>query len=240
MNILILQHAAVETPGVLLDFFREDGYRWTTVELDEGETIPDNLEPFHMMLVMGGPQDVWQEDEYPWFRPEKAVIRKYVGEMDRPYLGICLGHQLLADALGGRVGPSKNPEVGVLTVASTEAGRRDPLLSALPSPIKALQWHGAEVTAVPPQSEVLAESGVCPIQAFRYGPHAWGFQYHVEITGRTVDDWADIPEYARSLETALGKGAVERLRSEVAEQLPQFNQNARTLYDSFKRSLKAR
>jgi GMP synthase-like glutamine amidotransferase len=240
MNILVLQHATVETPGVLLDFFREDGSRWTTVELDEGETIPDNLEPFDMMLVMGGPQDVWQEEEYPWFRPEKAAIRKYVGEMGRPYLGICLGHQLLADALGGKVGPSKSPEVGVLTVSSTEAGRRDPLLSALPSPITALQWHGAEVTTVPPQSEVLAESGVCPIQALRYGPHAWGFQYHVEITGRTVDEWADIPEYAHSLETALGKGAVERLRREVSDRLPQFNQDARMLYDSFKRSLKAR
>ena len=78
------------------------------------------------------------------------------------------------------------------------------------------------------------------IQSFRYGPHAWGFQYHVEITGKTVDDWADIPEYAQSLETALGKGAVERLRSEVSERLPQFNQDARTLYESFKRSLKAR
>jgi GMP synthase-like glutamine amidotransferase len=236
MNILILQHATVETPGVLLDFFRDDGFRWTTVELDEGETIPD-LEPFDMMLVMGGPQDVWQEEENPWFRPEKAAIRKYVGDMQRPYLGICLGHQLLADALGGKVGPSKTPEVGVLTVSSTEAGRRDPLLSALPSPITALQWHGAEVTAAPANSEVLAQSDVCAIQALRYGEHAWGFQYHVEITDKTVDDWADIPEYASSLENALGAGAVDRLRTEVSERLPQFNNDARTLYDSFKRAI---
>ena len=69
MNILILQHIAVETPGVFLDFFREDGFRWKAVELDEGETIPD-LEPFDLMVVMGGPQDVWQEEEYPWFVPE--------------------------------------------------------------------------------------------------------------------------------------------------------------------------
>ena len=143
----------------------------------------------------------------------------------------------MADALGGKVGLAASPEVGVLTVSATEAGRRDPLFSTLPDPATALQWHGAEVTAVPPNSEVLAESGVCPIQAFRYGPHAWGFQYHVEITNRTVDEWANIPEYACSLEQALGKGAADRLRAEVTEQLPQFNRDARTLYDSFKRAI---
>jgi GMP synthase-like glutamine amidotransferase len=236
MNILVLQHAAVETPGVFLDFFRDDGFRWTTVELDEGGTIP-SLDPFDLMVVMGGPQDVWQEDTYPWFRPEKAAIREFVGDMERPFLGFCLGHQLLADALGGKVGLAASPEVGVLTVSATEAGRRDPLFSTLPDPTTALQWHGAEVTAVPANSEVLAESGVCPIQAFRYGPHAWGFQYHVEITNRTVDEWANIPEYACSLEKALGKGAVDRLRGEVTERLPQFNKDARTLYDSFKRAI---
>jgi GMP synthase-like glutamine amidotransferase len=134
MNILILQHIAIEHPGILLDFFREDGFRWTTVELDEGETIPE-LDPFDLMVVMGGPQDVWQEDQYPWFREEKTAIRKFVLDMQRPYLGICLGHQLLADATGGRVGLAKRPEVGVLTISSTEAGRRDPLLSALPDPM---------------------------------------------------------------------------------------------------------
>ena len=131
-----------------LDFFREDGFRWTTVELDEGEPIPE-LDPFDLMVVMGGPQDVWQEDQYPWFLEEKAAIRKFVLDMERPYLGICLGHQLLADATGERVGLAKSPEVGVLTVSRTEAGRHDRVLSALPDPMTVLQWHGAEVTAIP-------------------------------------------------------------------------------------------
>lgn len=237
MNLLILQHVAVEHPGIFLDFFREDGFCWTTVELDEGESIPE-LDPFDLMVVMGGPQDVWQEDQYPWFREEKAAIRKFVLDMERPYLGICLGHQLLADATGGRVGLAKSPEVGVLTVSSTEAGRRDPVLSALPDPMRVLQWHGAEVTDIPANAEVLAKSDVCCVQAFRVGQHAYGFQCHVEITADTVGQWAAIPAYARSLEDAMGKGGVARLQSEVAQCLPQFNKDARTLYESFKAALK--
>ena len=237
MNIIILQHVAIEHPGILLDFFREDGFRWTTVELDEGETIPA-LDPFDLMVVMGGPQDVWQEDQYPWFREEKAAIRKFVLDMQRPYLGICLGHQLLADATGGRVGLAKNPEVGVLTVSSTEAGRRDPLLRVLPDPMTVLQWHGAEVTEVPANAEVLAKSDVCRVQAFRVGKYAYGFQCHVEITADTVGQWAAIPTYASSLESALGSGAVTRLQSEVFQRLPQFNKDARTLYENFKVAVK--
>ncbi len=238
MNILILQHIAVETPGVFLDFFREDGFRWTTIELDEGEAIPD-LEPFDLMVVMGGPQDVWQEEEYPWFVPEKAAIRKFVMNMQRPYLGFCLGHQLLADATGGRVGLAKTPEVGVLTVSSTEAGRRDPVLRALPDPMTVLQWHGAEVTGLPSNAEVLAASDVCGIQAARVGKHAYGFQCHVEITDETVRQWAVIPEYACSLESTLGPGAVAQLQAEVSRQLPQFNRDARTLYENFKAAIRS-
>jgi GMP synthase-like glutamine amidotransferase len=237
MNILILQHVAVEHPGVFLDFFREDGFRWATVELDEGETIPD-LEPFDLMVVMGGPQDVWQEEEYPWFIPEKAAIRKFVVDMQRPYLGICLGHQLLADATGGSVDSAKTPEVGVLTVSSTEAGRRDRLMRDLPDPMTVLQWHGAEVTGLPANGEVLAKSDVCGIQACRVGKHAYGFQCHVEITADTVRQWAAIPEYASSLESALGAGAVARLQAKVSQQLPQFNRDARTLYEGFKAAIK--
>jgi GMP synthase-like glutamine amidotransferase len=238
MNIIILQHIAIEHPGVFLDFFREDGFRWTTVELDEGETIP-NLDPFDLMVVMGGPQDVWQEDQYPWFREEKAAIRNFVLDMQRPYLGICLGHQLLADATGGRVGLAKNPEVGVLTVSATEAGRRDTLLSALPDPMTVLQWHGAEVTDLPPNAEALAQSDVCRIQALRVGRHAYGFQCHVEITADTVSQWAVVPEYACSLEGAMGRDGAAQLRSDVVQRLPQFNKDARTLYEGFKAALKA-
>jgi GMP synthase-like glutamine amidotransferase len=233
MNVLVLQHLAVEHPGVFRDFMRDDGIAWTTVELDQGEAIPD-LEPFDVMLVMGGPQDVWQEDLFPWLVPEKAAIRKFVAEMGRPYLGLCLGHQLLAAALGGEVGPGGMPEVGALSIRQTDAGRQDPLFAGVPDPLDVLQWHGAAVKRLPDGAILLARSEVCEVQAFRYGPRAYGLQCHVEATRDTVSDWAAIPEYARALEATLGAGSVERLRDDVAARLPGYTSVARTIYGNFK------
>jgi len=233
MRILVLQHAAVEHPGVFREFFKEDGFSWHAIELDEGQTIPD-LEPFDLMLAMGGPQDVWQEEEHPWLRTEKAAIAKFVVDMQRPFLGICLGHQLLAEAIGGRGAPAATPEVGIMTVSKTADGHADPLMSGAPDPMRVLQWHGAEVADLPEQAIVLASSDACRVQAFRFRDQAYGLQFHVEITKDTVAEWAEIPVYASSLESAMGRGAVAKLAADVEALLPTFNNDARTLYDSLK------
>lgn len=233
MHILVLQHLVSEHPGILRDFMRADGITWQTAELDEGSEIPP-LDRFDAMLVMGGPQDVWQTDQYPWLRAEIEAIRTYVVEMRRPYLGICLGHQLLAAALGGTVGPARQGEVGVLPVALTDAGAADPLFAGVLHPMAVLQWHGAEVSAVTEGVSVLAKSEVCPIQAIRYGDHAYGLQFHLEATAGTVSDWTAIPEYAAALDSAMGQGAALRLEADVARVLPDFNASARTIYENFK------
>ena len=229
MRVLVLQHLAVEHPGIFRDFLRADSISWTTVELDAGDAIPD-VADFDLMLVMGGPQDVWQESEHPWLREEKAAIRRFVVDLKRPYLGLCLGHQLLAAAIGGNVAPGARPEVGMLTVSRTEEGRRDPLLAEFDEPIQVLQWHGAEVTSLPAGATVLASSEACGVQAFRWGAHAYGLQFHIEATGDTVGEWAAIPVYAASLEATLGAGAVESLRGEVERHLPRLNREAGKVY----------
>ena len=98
MRILVFQHLAVEHPGAFTALWTAAGHAITTVELDEGAAIPD-VTAFDLMVAMGGPMDVWQEAELPWLAHEKAAIARFVAELGRPYLGICLGHQLLATAL---------------------------------------------------------------------------------------------------------------------------------------------
>lgn len=232
MKILVFQHLRVEHSGIFGEFWREAGHEEHVVELDEGDAIPD-LGGFDMLAVMGGPMDAWQEDEHPWLKPEKEAIRRWVRDLGRPYLGICLGHQLLADALGGTVGRMKAPEVGLARVELSAAGRADPLFAGVGQSIETLQWHGAEVSVLPEGGEVLAGNAACAIQALRVGPRAYGFQYHMEITERTVADWSRIPEYKSSLERALGAEAAARLDDTVKPHLAGFRAVAKRINDNF-------
>lgn len=232
-RVLVFQHIAIEHPGIFRDFMKADGIAWDAIELDEGEPIP-SLEPYDALIVMGGPMDVFEEDKYPWLVAEKRAIREWVIEKRRPYLGLCLGHQLLADSLGGKVERMTTPEVGMLTVETTGEAKKDSLFKGLGPTIDCLQWHGCEVTQLPADAIVLAQSPACPIQAFRVGDRAYGLQYHVELTERTVGEWGAVPIYAEALEQTCGRGALNRLDTDAKKSLPALAANARRLYDNFK------
>jgi GMP synthase-like glutamine amidotransferase len=230
MRILVFQHVAVEHPGAFRQLWRENGDEWRTVAFDAGEPIPE-LNDFDLLVAMGGPMDVWQEDLFPWLGPEKAAIRDWVQGLGRPFLGICLGHQLLAAALGGVVRLMDRQEIGVGEVTLTDVGRRDPLFAGFAAPVETFQWHGAEISQLPEGADVLAMNPSCAVQAFRYGACAYGLQYHVEITASTVDEWSKIPEYRVGLERT-GAGAAARLSEMVAHRQASFAASARRLNEN--------
>jgi GMP synthase-like glutamine amidotransferase len=232
MRFLVFQHIACEHPGILRDYLEADGIAWDAIELDEGDSIP-SLDRYDALWVMGGPMDVWEEDQHPWLIAEKRAIREAVIERGLPYLGLCLGHQLLASALGGAVGKMSAPEVGILDIDLTATGRSDPLFADLPARLTALQWHGAEVQHLPEGAVSLAQSPLCPIQAMRVGRHAYGLQCHIELLADTVADWSQVPAYACALDAALGAGSMQRLEAQAQKLMPDFNRTARQLYDNF-------
>ena len=232
-RILIFQHLAIEHPGIFRDFFKEDGSELTTIELDEGDAIPD-LTDFDALWVMGGPMDVWQEERHPWLVEEKAAIRKAVNELKMPYVGICLGHQLLAAALGGEVGLGDETEVGIMQIHKTDVGKQSPLLNNMPETMNCLQWHGAEVKTAPAGMDILVSSEICGIQSLSLGTQVFTTQYHQEIIPTTVSSWSEIPSYKRALEKALGENAAVKLEKKALIYMDEFNKTARQLYENWK------
>ena len=232
MQFLVFQHLDVEHPGIFREFLAEDNISLTTIELDQGEDIPP-LEQFDALWVMGGPMDVWQEQEYPWLEAEKSAIREAVVDLNLPYLGVCLGHQLLASALGGEVKIGAESEVGIMPVHLTDTGKSNAFFEHMPATLQTLQWHGAEVIRAPAAANILASSERCPIQSMSIADKALSIQFHVEITASTVPDWNRIEAYRMSLEKELGAEAALELEQSVQRQLEGFNRDAHVIYENW-------
>ena len=235
MKILILQHIECETPGYIKDLMLNDGFDLTTVELDFGEKIPDNINQFHGMFCMGGPMDTWMTEKYPWIVEEKKKIKEFVIDLEKPFLGFCLGCQFLGEVVGGQVVKSLPSEIGILDINMREKIKDDKLFSSFPNTIKALQWHSYEVAGLENNKKItlLASSSSTKYQIFKYKNHAYGIQFHIEIKSNTVSDWGCVPEYKNALEDSLGFGALEKFEQEATANMKEMNTYATNLYKNF-------
>jgi len=240
MEIIVLQHINIEDPGYIKNLMLKDGVKLTTIELDEGEKIPNDLSKYDAMFCMGGPMDTWMEDKYPWLIDEKKKIKEFVVNMKRPYLGFCLGCQLLGEVVGGKVVKSKKPEIGMLDINFSKEKNNDLLFSTFPTKVKALQWHSYEVINLEKNKDItlLASSTITKYQIFKYKNNAYGIQFHIEVKDTTVNDWGCVIEYKTALEEQLGKGALEKFDREAKLNMSEMNNCSKILYSNFKKIIK--
>ncbi len=240
MRILILQHIKIEDPGFIKDLMIKDGAKLTKIELDEGEKIPSDLSKFDAMFCMGGPMDTWMEKEHPWLIDEKKAIKEFVVGLKKPYLGFCLGCQLLGEVVGGKVVKSNIPEIGMLNISFSNNKSNDALFSKFPDEITSLQWHSYEVQGLENNKDVthLASSPETKYQIFKYQNHAYGIQFHIEVKDTTVGEWGCVPEYKSTLEKQLGEGALDKFEKDSQKHMPSMNQYSKILYENFKKLVK--
>ena len=240
MKVIVLQHIKIEDPGYIKDLMIKDGTELTTIELDEGEKIPQDLSTYDAMFCMGGPMDTWMEKDYPWLIEEKKRIKEFVVELKKPYLGFCLGCQLLGEIIGGKVVKSKNPEIGMLNINFSENKNDDLLFSEFSEKITSLQWHSYEVQDLDNNDDVtlIASSPETKYQIFKYKSHAYGIQFHIEVKKTTVGEWGCIPEYKSALEKELGEGALEKIDQEAKINMNFMNNYSEILYQNFKKLIK--
>jgi GMP synthase (glutamine-hydrolysing) len=199
------------------------------VEVDEREALPDWRE-FDAVLAMGGPMGADDDADHPWLSDEKQLVREVV-EAGRPFLGVCLGVQLLASAMGGRVRTMDAPELGLLPVELTPEGRRHRLFEGVDDPFPSLQWHGDTFDL--PEGAVRLASSPAANQAFQVGERGFGIQFHLEVTPEMAREWAEVPEYRAYLAQALDPERADAFLAELETRAEELHPTARRLFGNW-------
>ena len=205
-KLLVFQHAAHEVLGTLDPHLRREGFRIRYVNFARHPDARPGIAGYDALVVLGGPMNVDEGDRHPHLRHELAVIRDAL-DRGRPVLGICLGAQLLAHALGGHVGRASAPEIGWFDVTRSDAASDDPLLGHFGGVERVFQWHGYTFELAPGTVH-LASSERCPNQAFRAGDSAWGLQFHLEVDQPMIARWVHAPANAPEVAACGGPESI--------------------------------
>jgi len=186
MGILIIKNEECEGPGLLGEWLEENGFSCNTVSAFREKLPP--IDGFDALVILGGPMGVYEKDRYPFLASEIRLIQSAIRK-ETPIMGICLGGQLLAHALGAIVEKNKVKEIGHFPIALTPEGKKSPFFRGFPSPFTAFQWHGDTFT-IPDGALHLASSELCANQAFSFGGFALGLQFHLEADKEMAEEWS--------------------------------------------------
>lgn len=184
MRIHSLMHVPFEDAASIGVWAQERGHSLNYTHLYHGQTLPP-LESFEMLAIMGGLMNINEHRNYPWLAEEKAFIKKAI-EAGKKVIGVCLGGQLIADVLGGKVVQNPNIEIGWFPVTLNENAKQSPFFKTLPQTLDAFHWHG-DTFSIPPGAVHLASSDGCANQAFQYGDNVLGLQFHMEYSAESID-----------------------------------------------------
>lgn len=209
MKILIVQHTVGEGPGLLQPVLLCKGWELDIRCMEEpGTSLPCNLDGYDAMLILGGPMGANEEDKYPYLRILQKLIVLSL-QTGIPVLGICLGAQIIAKALGGSVKPNQVKEIGWYRLHLTGAGQQSPLFEGLPEELTFFEWH-QDTFSLPESASHLVEGGTCTNQAFSINDSLWGLQFHPEVNQSIIFHWSK--NGADELEEFGGKDEPSRLR----------------------------
>ncbi|NTW48264.1 MAG: type 1 glutamine amidotransferase [Chlorobiales bacterium] len=230
MRVHYLQHVPFESLGSIEGWLHAQGADITRTRLFLGEALP-NLKDFDWLIVMGGSMGVGDEGEFPWLKTEKRLISETVAAK-KPVLGICLGAQLLASALGARVYKNRHREIGWFPIERTPLAAAHPIGQILPNQADVFHWHG-DTFDLPEGAVHLARSEACENQCFAFGDCAVGLQFHLEMTASTPkslishcpDDLAEGPYVqtpAQMLENEKKFGEINQVMFNLLSYLSRF------------------
>lgn len=205
---VILQHVEWEGPGIIAREAEKRGFEVDIRRLDRGDKIPD-ADHIDGLVAMGGPLGAYEEDRYPFLAGECDLLAK-IARRDSPVLGVCLGAQILAKALGATVYPGPEAEIGFGSVELTPAGHEDTLFAGVGNTLPVFHWHGDTFT-LPESAVLLASSQKYAHQAFRFGKRAYGFQFHVEPDAATWSAWREHLPLELLTESQDRQGQIEQV-----------------------------
>lgn len=233
VRVLAIVHQLDAGPGVFADAMRSHG-----VELDlwlfPEEAPPADPRSYDAVMTFGGAMHADQEHEHPWLADEKALLAELI-ERRIPLLGMCLGHQLVAEAAGAPARRARTPEIGWYEVALTAEAEDDPVLGGLPRRFDAFQWHSYEAP-LPPGATALARSPAC-LQAYRLEGPAWGIQFHAEVSRADVECWID--EYWTDSDAVRLGLDPHQLRERTRAAIVEWNELGRSLCRRFIDAIRA-